>query len=681
MLTALDTETTLIFPGRLVPMMVCVSWATEAGSGVLHRNDPEARRLVHKAFEGHTVFANAPFDLAVFLRWDPSLHDAIWQALEEGRVHDVQTRQKLIDIAAGMYRKEVDEDGNVKRVNYSLAELVRRIFRRTMDKDTWRLRYHDLIDVDIEHWPDGALKYATDDAEATLAVFDMQERVREPDERSCVLDDEPYEVRAHWSLHLASSYGLHTNPEVVARLRKGTEEKIAELTEELRKHKLVDSKGKRNTGRAKQIMRQVVDPEDIELTPAGAKLVAQLTGEDGDDLETARAKAIKDGHISLSETPCMESGDSRLIAYTQYAKLQNVLKKDVKFLERGSVTPIQTRFEILMETGRTSSSGPNVQNLRRDMDIFDIVDETGQVVGRSAPGVRDCFEPRDGYWFFAADFSSAELVSLAQVCLRLVGHSRLAELLNDGVDPHLWLAANVARVSYDDALALRTGKVSAIHFEDGQKITAKQIKHYRQMGKAASFGYPGGMGPKRFIGYAKGYGLELSLEQAIELRDTWRNAFPEMEEYHRKVKSFTYVDDEFFETIKHFVPPTGFRHRLRSGCTFPQAANSRFQGHTADYAKHALYEVTREQFCEPSSALYGTACVNFVHDEIVGEALIEQAPAAADRLAEVMVGVGKRYCPDVRLVAEPVVMRWWAKGAETRRVNGVLVPHEGGPRP
>lgn len=678
MLTALDTETTLILPGIYVPRLVCVSWASAKGAGVLHRNDPRARQLVREAFTGHTTFANAPFDLAVFLRWDESLEDVIWDALEQGRVHDVQTRQKLIDIAAGRYRKEYDDEGNVRRVNYSLAELTRRLLGRSMDKTTWRLRYHDLIDTPMEQWPKGALEYATDDAVATLEIHHLQERVRDGAE-SCVLDDEPYEERAHWALHLTSSYGLHTNSEVVQRLEDGAREKIAELGAYLREHGLIDDKGKRDTKAAKAIMREVIEWDEIELAPKGKQLLAEYPS-----LEEGRRAAIAQGLISLAETPCVESGDDRLIAYTQYAKLQNVLRKDVKFLKLGTVTPLQTRFELLMETGRTSSSAPNVQNLRRDMEIFDIRDETGEVVGRSAPGVRDCFEPREGCWYFSADYSSAELVSLAQVCISMLGYSQLGELLNSGKDPHLWLAAKIAKISYDDAFALRQGKVSQLHLEDGRKLSGKQIKHYRQMAKAASFGYPGGMGPRRFIGYAKGYGLELTLGAAVELRDTWLSAFPEMHDYFQAVRKYSYVErDGIIEYERYYVEQgiSTFRHRLRGGCSFPQAANSRFQGLTADYAKHALWATVREQFRVPSSPLYGTATVNFVHDEILGEAPIEQAPEAAERLAEVMVEVAQRYTPDVKIQADPVVMRWWAKGAETKRVNGRLVPCEGGARP
>jgi DNA polymerase-1 len=85
-------------------------------------------------------------------------------------------------------------------------------------------------------------------------------------------------------------------------------------------------------------------------------------------------------------------------------------------LRMGVEFPIHTRFDIV-ETGRTSSSGPNVQNIRR------------------LPGIRECFVPRDGWWFMQADYPGLELKTLAQVCIWLLGQSRLAEVLNARTRP------------------------------------------------------------------------------------------------------------------------------------------------------------------------------------------------------------------------------------------------------
>ena len=54
-----------------------------------------------------------------------------------------------------------------------------------------------------------------------------------------------------------------------------------------------------------------------------------------------------------------------------------------------------------------------------------------QLLPRKGP-TRECFVPRPGHVWCSVDYSAIELSTLAQVCLWTVGHSRLAEAINDG---------------------------------------------------------------------------------------------------------------------------------------------------------------------------------------------------------------------------------------------------------
>ena len=53
------------------------------------------------------------------------------------------------------------------------------------------------------------------------------------------------------------------------------------------------------------------------------------------------------------------TGHEGLMKYGRYGQLQNLLRKDVKDMKRGVILPIHTRFNSLMESGRTSSSSPS----------------------------------------------------------------------------------------------------------------------------------------------------------------------------------------------------------------------------------------------------------------------------------------------------------------------------------
>ena len=224
-----------------------------------------------------------------------------------------------------------------------------------------------------------------------------------------------------------------------------------------------------------------------------------------------------------------------------------------------------------VNTGRTSSSRPNLQNPRRE------------------PGVRECYVPRPGYVFASADYEAAELHTLAQICLHFFNHSILAKQLNAGIDPHLSFAANLLKIGYEDAVLRK-------------KSGDSRVSEMRQMAKAANFGFPGGMGPSTFRVYAKGYGIDLNQEQAAELRKKWIEAFPEMQEYFQFISSI--VGRGSTGNISHLVT------RRRRGCVnYTAACNSFFQGMAADGAKRALFEVQKHCQSKPESALYGSHVV------------------------------------------------------------------------
>jgi hypothetical protein len=118
--------------------------------------------------------------------------------------------------------------------------------------------------------------------------------------------------------------------------------------------------------------------------------------------------------ISLDADACTGSEDPILVLYSEYQSLAKTLSNDIPMLRAGATMPVHSRFEELKETGRTGSSKPNVQNVRR------------------LPGIRECFMPRPGYVFVDCDFGGLELHTLAQVCMWVLGFSTLGEALKAG---------------------------------------------------------------------------------------------------------------------------------------------------------------------------------------------------------------------------------------------------------
>jgi len=601
----------------MAPPVVCLSSDYGRGPLLLHVKDPLFVPYVRERFEAAgngselIVGHNLAYDVSVLMAHDRDLVPIVFAAYASGNVSDTMIRQKLLDIAEGCYRGYTSAStGKFTPHKYSLDDLSRRHLGVQLDKDVdgWRMRYWDLINVPVSDWPGRAVDYAEGDATATLGVWNAQQRCVERDPN--VLVDEPRQLRAALALHLASVWGIRTDAAGVEKLRRNAEADIASVREFLIKEGLLKRSGQRMIKAAQRRM--------AEVSPDGKK--------------------TEKGGVCVDEEACKDSGDPALIALSKYGKAQNIISKDVKALEQGTTLPIHTRFDSLMETGRTSSGGVyNLQNPRR------------------LAGVRECFVPREGKVFASCDYDKAELHSLSQVCLRSVGKSRLAERLNAGFDPHLDLGAQLLGITYEEALRLKKDA---------------RVKNARQQSKAANFGLPGGMGPKGFQAYSKAqYDMDFTIDFCKKLKENWLQNWPEMEEYFDWVRNL--CGEAGVATITHF-----FSCRRRGLVPYTVACNSFFQGLAADGAKAAMWEVCRRQHTDRGSALWGTRTVNFIHDELIVEVPEDRAHDAAVELQETMIEVFNRWVPDVPVRASAALMRRWSKEAEPVHKNGKLIPWE-----
>jgi hypothetical protein len=77
-------------------------------------------------------------------------------------------------------------------------------------------------------------------------------------------------------------------------------------------------------------------------------------------------------------------------------------------------------------------------------------------------------------------------------------------------------------------------------------------------------------------------------------------------------------------------------------------------------------------------AVRGVRPVLFLHDEVIAELPEHRASEAGDAMARILVRVMQRHIPDVRVSAEPALMRRWEKGARTVRdaAGRLVVPRD-----
>lgn len=694
--TAWDTETALFRAGRMAPELSCVTWQ----SAVPHddrlgepgiADSSQAYRLLRDWLEApdRLVGHNVAFDVAVTGAAFPDLVPLWFKAYDADRVTDTMLRQKLLDIAAGQYRGYMGPDQKWIKRDYSLFAITKRHTGRALQKDGWRMMYGEFIGVPLDRWVEHAKtvqdKYrptladleaklkAWEDWQAerararrakrfpdpTLMASEFTEKAELADLREMISSDPgqcilypledaratldcylAQEVHAGWLadqfrqarkalwLHLASCWGLRTDAEGVDRLREETETLRDEAKAVLVAAGLVREDGTRDLKAAANYMRLVCerDGRPVRMTDAG--------------------------NVSLDADACEATGDSVLEAYAEYVTLGTILAKDVPALASGTVFPIHTHFD-LADSGRTTSSGPNVQNWARARE------------GRQ--DIRKCFVPRRGFVFAQADYDQLELRTLAQVCISLFGHSRLAEVLNAGVDPHTALAADILGIPLETAERRRKDK------------TDKEFDAARQTAKVANFGLPGGLGPRKLVKFAKAtYGVDLApggsedeaIRRARELKAAWFGRWPEMEPFMAFIETLRDPATDLYVVSQLFV------NRTRGGCTFNAACNTHFQGLGADAASRAGWLICRAQYADPSSPLFGSRTVNQIHDEWIVET--PDGPGAHDaavELATLMVKGANELLPDVPAKTEPCLMRVWSKSAQTiYGPDGRLVP-------
>jgi DNA polymerase I-like protein with 3'-5' exonuclease and polymerase domains len=551
---------------------------------------------------------NIAFDFHVLTKVDPTLEPLIWAAYDEGRIYDTMIAAQMDDIARGCFMGS-------RKGFYTLQALTERYLQEHLEKeDTWRLRYGELVGIPIAEWPREAVEYARKDAIAPVRIRREIKTVATGD-----APDLRRQCAYAWALHLMARRGLRTDPQRVQLLF----DRITSEASEIVKHLMplgwlsYDKGGvmHRHPGKVQEYMRG--------LGVAGKK--------------TAK------GRISVDAEACDKSGDIYLQSYSHLGRLLDCINKDASYLCKPEV---RCNYG-LAESGRTTCWGPNLQNLKTEN--FSAKDE------RPILGVRECFVPREGYVFAVADYDGLELRTMAQACLAILGQSRLAEMLNAGADPHCNVASEMLGMPYDQVREI---------YKDKTHPDYERIYRARQCGKVANFGFPGGLGFKRMVGYAAGpkYQVTLTEKDAQELKAIWLRTFPEFREYFQVANKVVSMGEPLEQV---------FSGRLRGGVSFCEGANSWFQGLGGDATKAAVYELTKE--CR--IGVMASHPVVFVHDEIICEVPEECGHEAAETMGGIMRAAADQFLPDVPSKTEPFLMRRWSKLAEKKvDEQGRLVP-------
>ena len=272
----------------------------------------------------------------------------------------------------------------------------------------------------------------------------------------------------------------------------------------------------------------------------------------------------------LKELSKREEFCKELVEYGTIKKLRQFFKSWEDLQIDGKIRP---SFNIMARTGRTTSSGPNLQQVPQSSYVRNMI---------TAP---------PGWKFIECDYSQLEL-RCAAFCAQ---DPVMLEAYKNDADLH-------DRTWYN----LSNGRPYSTDHD--------RAKRERTIAKTCNFGLLYGMSAQSLIPYAKNMGVELTPEEAEHYRNMFFEGYPRLLEWHGEcVQNAT--NHGYSQT------PAGRKRMLRNiySTNFSersqaqrQSINSPVQGLGSDICVSALTKITEHDEYGNTFLIYGT-----VHDAIL----------------------------------------------------------------
>lgn len=607
---AWDTETALTLKGLQAPPLACLSWAERRGSvleySVVDRH--AALRLWASWLENSNVCL-----VGHNVAYDMAVMLNAW---EEEHGIDIRVRQLLFaKYEAGLVHDTMIQErlvelskGTLDRPRgwYGLGPLVKKRFGMDLDKEEDSWRYRYGTLIPVPF-------SEWPEAAKKYAHEDAVATLRLFEHQGIVVDGVA-QTKASFAFQLMRCWGMRTDPYEVAKLENRLRYAYDEYVRELQGFGVLRDNGSQNL----LLTRDLV----LQSYPG-------------------QAPRTKKGSVKTSNEVVKKCSHPALQHLADFKDVQKTLKTFLPVVKRGMYEPICPYVNVLVKNGRSSYRDPNLQQLPR------------------RGGVRECFVPRPGKVFVDFDFDTLEVRTLAQVLKSLKFGKTLADAyqVDPDFDPHTRLASQIMGISYEQGLALKRAGDS-------------RLKDMRQMSKAANFGYPGGMGPTKFVTYAwQSYEVPLTLVESRKLREDWMRSLPEIKSYFDWCSAKTRKQEGEFTQL--------FSGRVRGGMAFTDLANGCWSGLAADGAKHGVWNIVKACYALPESPLFGARPVVFIHDEYMLEADEERGHEVGMELQRLATESMQKFTPDVPSRGASQLMKRWYKGAEPVFDNhGRLVPFE-----
>ena len=617
---AFDTETELI-RGHEIPRLALASVSDGEQHLLIHPNDLAAFIQQHR--ESTICFHNSPFDVWVIDRHlsdRPDIRKIWWQMIDNDQIRDTM----LLD---GLYQLS-KRDAYPKQRN--VAQLASYYVGLSLNKsDPFRTRYGQIIGKPWRVVPRGYFEYAIKDAAVTFEIYEeLVRRVgRVLSQHNIPIETirrygflaEKVQVKGAISLAAVERNGMQIDRSFLKQLREGLTVERGELLQQL--DEVAPGLIRRKKDGTLQTSAKTGSPSKSNsvLHPILEQIASELGEEPPRSEKTDKVTTTRD-YWSQFNHPFL----------TTWLKFEE-LNKMLTFFRRLDVDQIHPRYSVMVRTGRTSCSSPNIQQLPRD--------------GHIREGI---VAPKD-HSFFAIDYDQLELRTFAAVCESRYNYSRMGELIRAGIDPHCYVAAMFEGITLED-------------FMSWKKSDRKKYDQLRQRAKALDFGVPGGLGAKTLVQYAKAtYGVTLTLEEAQQFRLRLINeAFPELK---------IYLDEDAYQILarqlhcqtqsvhNEFPKPQyiGFLRRILAGET-TQSGSTKPYGHDRiDSVWNALRRLSRHPQLSTAIASRDTSEATGLVRMLFGSPITTLTGRIRGRVSF----TAARNTPFQGLAADPSVGMWW----------------------
>ncbi|KQU14980.1 DNA polymerase I [Bacillus sp. Leaf13] len=262
-----------------------------------------------------------------------------------------------------------------------------------------------------------------------------------------------------------------------------------------------------------------------------------------------------------------------ILLYRQLGKLQSTYIEGLLKVVNRKTDKVHTRFnQALTQTGRLSSTDPNLQNIPIRLEE-----------GRK---IRQAFIPSEKDWIiFAADYSQIELRVLAHIA----NDSSLVEAFQAGMDIHTKTAMDVFHVS-------------------AEEVTSNM----RRQAKAVNFGIVYGISD-----YGLSQSLGITRKEAGEFIEKYLRSFPGVQEYMEE--SIHEARQKGYSTTllqrRRYIPEITSRNFNIRSFAERTAMNTPIQGSAADIIKLAMINMNKRLKKEGLK----TRMLLQVHDELIFE--------------------------------------------------------------